>query len=156
MMLASTGHQNIPSSAVEFVRAEIAWVLAQAARPLIGVCSLAAGADQMFAEAVLIEGGELHAIVPSEGYERTFDEVQRAAYRGLLERASESETLNYREPSEEAFLAAGMRAVDICDELLAVWDGTPARGRGGTADVVAYAQQQGKPLQTIWPEGVVR
>jgi len=41
-----------------------------------------------------------------------------------------------------------MRVVDLADLLIAVWDGKPARGPGGTADVVAYAASAGKPY--VW------
>jgi hypothetical protein len=37
-----------------------------------------------------------------------------------------------------------------------VWDGQPARGYGGTADVVAYAKRTGVPYSVIWPEGATR
>ncbi|MER5913805.1 hypothetical protein ABT124_25810, partial [Streptomyces sp. NPDC001982] len=50
----------------------------------------------------------------------------------------------------------GELLVDQADELLAVWDGQPARGFGGTADVVAYAHRQGVPVRIIWPEGATR
>ncbi|HEY1620682.1 MAG TPA: hypothetical protein VGG25_23870 [Streptosporangiaceae bacterium] len=42
------------------------------------------------------------------------------------------------------------------DELWAVWDGQPARGYGGTADVVAHARSKGIPVRVIWPEGARR
>ena len=41
--------------------------------PLIGVTSLAIGADQLFADAVLQLGGELEAVIPFAEYDRTFD-----------------------------------------------------------------------------------
>jgi hypothetical protein len=37
------------------------------------------------------------------------------------------------------------------DVLMAVWDGQPARGKGGTAEVVEYARALGKPLILINP-----
>jgi hypothetical protein len=40
--------------------------------------------------------------------------------------------------------------------LVAVWDGQPSRGLEGTADVVAYANQRGVPVEVIWPEGATR
>jgi hypothetical protein len=46
--------------------------------------------------------------------------------------------------------------VGLVDELIAVWDGEPARGYGGTADVVAYAKRQGIPVRIVWPEGAAR
>ncbi|WP_198036875.1 hypothetical protein [Nocardia sp. BMG51109] len=46
--------------------------------------------------------------------------------------------------------------LDDADELFAVWDGKPARGYGGTADVVAVARQRGMPVTVIWPDGAQR
>jgi hypothetical protein len=37
-----------------------------------------------------------------------------------------------------------------------VWDGKPARGIGGTADIVSYARQKGVPVAVLWPEGAAR
>jgi hypothetical protein len=37
--------------------------------------------------------------------------------------------------------------------LLAVWDGTPSQGVGGTADVVAFAGERGVPTAVVWPPG---
>ncbi|WP_041624991.1 hypothetical protein [Stackebrandtia nassauensis] len=42
------------------------------------------------------------------------------------------------------------------DQLIAVWDGQPARGYGGTADVVDYARDHGIDVTVIWPEGAKR
>ncbi|MFJ8953478.1 hypothetical protein ACIRO1_25525 [Streptomyces sp. NPDC102381] len=53
-------------------------------------------------------------------------------------------------------MAAGKEVVDQSDVLLAVWDGKPAGGKGGTADVVAYAQRQGMDVRIIWPLGATR
>jgi hypothetical protein len=36
------------------------------------------------------------------------------------------------------------------------WDGKPARGYGGTADVVAEARNKGIPVTVIRPEGAGR
>lgn len=62
----------------------------------------------------------------------------------------------YEEPSDEAYLAAGQEVVDLTDTLLAIWDGQPARGLGGTADVVRYARSVGKRVVVIWPLGSAR
>jgi hypothetical protein len=51
--------------------------------------------------------------------------------------------------------ASELMLADV-DELFAVWDGEPARGYGGTADVVAYARQLGTPVRIIWPRGARR
>ena len=53
-------------------------------------------------------------------------------------------------------MAASNLMVDEADELYAVWDGKPARGYGGTADVVAYARGRGTPVRVVWPDGAER
>ncbi|MGD1032644.1 MAG: hypothetical protein ABSA05_16060, partial [Opitutaceae bacterium] len=50
---------------------------------------------------------------------------------------------------EDAYLDAGMETVHGADIVLAVWDGEPARGKGGTADIIAYARDLGRPLLII-------
>lgn len=119
---------------------------------------LAAGVDQMFASVVLELGGLLHVVVPSGDYESSFgDDEALASYRRLLARAANTTTLReFPGPTEEAYLAAGKTIVDRADEILAVWDGMPARGAGGTADIVHYATARGKKVTNVWPEGASR
>ena len=50
----------------------------------------------------------------------------------------------------EAYRQAGEYVVDHCDVLIAVWDGQPSRGRGGTAETVQYAQEQNRPIIRVW------
>jgi hypothetical protein len=83
-------------------------------------------------------------------------EADRDEYARLLGKADDVVRLDYPGPSEEAFFAAGKQVVDMADELIAIWDGRPARGHGGTADVVEYATGHKKKLVVIWPEGVAR
>jgi hypothetical protein len=73
-----------------------------------------------------------------------------------LEAAHSVTRLDYAEPTEEAFLAAGKSVVDNCQVLIAVWDGKPARGLGGTADIVRYARDTGKAVSIVWPDGIDR
>ena len=53
----------------------------------------------------------------------------------------------------DAYLQAGRAVVRHADILLAVWDGEPARGVGGTAEVVAEALNRGAPVVWIKPDG---
>jgi hypothetical protein len=155
--LGVTGHQTIPPGARELVVGAIRDILSEAEAPLYAVTSLAAGADQLFATEFLRTGGRLHVIVPSRNYERTFTTKEDLAlFRSLLKAAHTVTRLDYEEPSEEAFLAAGKGVVDNCETLIAVWDGKPARGLGGTADVVRYARDTGKAVSIVWPDGIGR
>lgn len=51
-----------------------------------------------------------------------------------------------------AYLRAGLQMA-ACDALIAVWDGQPARGVGGTADIVGAARHLGTPICWILPDG---
>ena len=53
-------------------------------------------------------------------------------------------------------MAASELMLDHAGQLWAVWDGQPARGYGGTADVVAAARAKGLPVRVIWPHGAHR
>ena len=100
-----TGHQDIPAAASAFIEEGVVRVLRPLRRDFTGVSSLAAGADQLFAEIVLRLGGRLHAVIPCRGYQNTFtDDGHVKAFRRLLESADLVETLEYSGPSEEAFL----------------------------------------------------
>jgi hypothetical protein len=155
--LGVTGHQTIPPGARELVVGAIRDVLHEAEAPLCAVTSLAAGADQLVATELLRTGGRLHVIVPSRNYERTFAcKEDLASFRSLLKAAHTVTRLDYPQPSEEAFLAAGRSVVDNCEMLIAVWDGKPAKGLGGTADVVRYARETGKTVSIVWPDGIGR
>jgi hypothetical protein len=121
-------------------------------QPLVGLSSLAVGADQLFATAILGQGGTLEIIVPFEEYESTFSEGHpRQDYYGLLQRASRVDVLKRHGTDEDAYFAAGKALVDRSELLVSVWDGKPASGLGGTGDVVAYALERNKRVMHINP-----
>jgi predicted nucleic acid-binding protein len=151
-----TGHRVLPPRIIDRVRDH--WSAALTADPqLRGVSCLADGADQLFAAEVLASGGALEVILPCEGYAGSLGSDDSRARFETLRRAAETViTLPYPEPSGRAYLAAGQTLVDRCDHLFAVWDGRPAHGPGGTADVVAYALARDRPVTVLWVDGVVR
>lgn len=153
--LAITGHRGLSAELEaridEMIRASVA-----EHGDVAGVSCLADGADAVFAQAVLDVGGALVAVLPASQYRETLPEEYRPVYDGLLARAAKVVQLEYVTPDPHAYMEAGKRMVDESDSLLAVWDGLPGRGPGGTADVVAYARSRGVPVTVLWPEGAVR
>ena len=148
-----TGHRDLADPTCRLVSAGIATEL-ERLRPVHGISSLAEGADQIFAERVLEAGGALTAVIPSAHYSRSFaTSAGKTAYRQLRARAEEVIELPFSSPSDDAYWAAGRRVVDLADVLLAVWDGSPSAGVGGTADVVAFASERGVPTTVLWPPG---
>ena len=92
------------------------------------------------------------AIIPFPGYERSFaDEANLLRFNGLKSRASRVEILPARQSDQEGYFAAGERIVALSNTMVAVWNGQPARGFGGTADIVQVALQTGKPTWYVNP-----
>lgn len=151
-----TGHQKLPEAAESYARKKLRNLLDKTGGPLTGLSSLAAGADQIFAQAILDYGGALRVVIPSAFYQSTLTGDDLAAYQELLSHASNITRLNFSQPSEAAYYAAGKWIVENCDELVAIWDGRPARGLGGTGDVVAYAREVGLTVHIYWPQGITR
>ncbi|MBW0286104.1 hypothetical protein ATN38_04735 [Rhodococcus sp. FH8] len=151
-----TGHQQMPEVAIDYAVSGIRDVLARAERPLVGVSSLASGADQLFARELVAAGGQLHVVVPAADYETTFSDEDAGHYRRFLAQASEVTHLEFEHSDEPAYNAAGLWVAEQCELLIAVWDGLPARGLGGTADAVAHAERLGRTVCILWPQGVRR
>lgn len=141
------------------MRSGLAAELSSAARRskrVEALSALAVGADQIFAELALDSGARLTVVSPGGDYETTFTPGELAEFRRLRKRAHDHVRLQFPVVDDEAYYAAGAYIVDRSDVVLAVWDGRPARGHGGTADVVAYARLIGTPVVVIWKPGVER
>lgn len=152
MRIGITGHQRLEEpQGWDWVKAEMSGLLAGLPEPLIGITSLAAGADSLFAELVLQYNGSLEAVIPFTGYEQKFQGHDREKYRQLFDRASRVTVLQQRRSDEESYFEAGKMVVDLAELLCAVWDGEPARGLGGTGDVVGYATQKQKDIIRLDP-----
>ena len=152
MRLGVTGHQRLADdTAWTWVRDEITRLVDAMPRPLVGLSSLAIGADQVFAGIILEHGGSLEAIVPFADYRGRFSADHRARYDALLARAARVEILRALGTDQEAYRDAGMWIVDSSDAMVAVWDGRPPVDVGGTADIVEYAQSVARPLTILNP-----
>ncbi len=134
-----------------------AGLFAKAAPVLTLVSPLADGADQMAAQAGLDRGWRLQAILPFDRktYIRDFDGHEaQARFISLIERADcVLELPGDPDDDAEAYMAAGRATIAHCDVLIAIWDGKPPRGRGGTAEVVHLAVAQGTPVIHIPADG---
>jgi len=125
------------------------------------VSGLAEGADRVAALAALALGWRLHAELPFKQarYERDFAEVGSVAeFRSLMRRAQrvtahdgEAHQTGPDDPS--AYARLGESLAKGADLIVAVWNGAPPKGPGGTADVCALALDAGKPIVWISPDG---
>ncbi|MBI3689112.1 MAG: hypothetical protein HY241_17540 [Actinobacteria bacterium] len=152
-----TGHRGLDHGTTTLVDAAIRQALRRyAGSPLVGVTCLADGADSLFGQAVLDRGGRLEVIVPAAEYRDALPAEHHDSYDRLLAQAGAVHRLDFVASTAEAHLAASLRMLAMVTELLAVWDGQPARGYGGTADVVAAARARSVPVHVLWPAGAVR
>ena len=115
------------------------------------VSPIADGADQIAAEVALELGWELQAILPFERarlsrqprQSRRPRAVRRAARAGRPACSSCRATAT---TALDAYVMTGRATVAHCDMLIAVWDGLPPRGRGGTGEVVQLALTRGTAI----------
>ena len=149
MRIGVSGHQDREGIDWEWTGEALKKALTDFCTSLEGWSSLAVGADQLFARTVLDLGGHIVTVVPGDWYEDCFDEATLSAYRDLLTRG-QSVTLGGLH-GEEAFLAAGLKVADSTELLVAIWDGKPAKGKGGTSDVVEHALRSGRRVLRIDP-----
>jgi hypothetical protein len=114
----------------------------------LAVSSAAAGADLAFARAALARRLSWEAILPlaPAAFAPDFAPAEWRQVEALLAEAETVRVIGERDSREDAYLDCGMETVNRCDLLVAVWDGGPARGRGGTAEIVAYARELRRPL----------
>jgi len=152
-----SGHRGLSAATERLVIAALeAEVGRHSAADLVGVSCLADGADALFAQIVLDAGGSLVLVIPSKTYRDALPESYLPTYDALFDRAVEVIALDHVESDPKAYMDAGLRLIEQADELVAVWDGKPGRGFGGTADVVAAAKRRGLAVTVIWPDGAMR
>lgn len=150
MRVGVTGHQTLRRTlGWRLVRSRIRSILDSVPPPVVGLSSLAIGADQMFAEEILRCDGRLDVVLPFDGYGDIVPAADRERFQGLLSEASSVVTLKPLGSREASYLRAGQYIVDHSDLVIAIWDGKAAAGIGGTADVVEYAKAKGRPIEIV-------
>jgi hypothetical protein len=152
MRVGITGHQDLGTPD------DVAWVTEQLRARVdsqtlhAGTTSLAIGADQLYASLLARYRKPFTALIPCRHYERTFTTPEHLErYHALLGQATEVIYLPFDEPSSEAFWEAGQRVVESSDSIIAVWNGLPAKGLGGTGDVVRHCLETGRAVLHINP-----
>lgn len=120
--------------------------------PLRVLSPLAQGGDQLVAARALARGADLIVPLPLplDAYRDTFTtEEALHTFDQLLTQAQQVLPLPPAGSLEEAYTACGIYILEHCDVLIALWDGLPAQGPGGTAEVVQHARAHSLPLAWI-------
>ena len=121
--------------------------------PLLRILSpLAEGADRIVAHAGLALGADLQCPFPFhiEEYCRDFtSEASRVEFQDLVAKASAVfQADGERDMDSLAYERIGRIVLEQSDFLIAIWDGEPAAGRGGTTQIIEEALEQNVPV--VW------
>jgi hypothetical protein len=123
---------------------------------LVCLSPLAEGSDRLLAKVALEQGFALICPLPfaRSEYEKDFQsDESKNEFRTLLARSSVLELDGARgEAQDRSYEAVGRYVVRNCDILIAIWDGKPSKGLGGTADIVRFAVNHGPPVWWIHPD----
>ena len=155
VIVSVTGHRFLRN--IEELLAPIDNVLAAIQvrwpdRSLTIISSLAEGGDRLVAQRAL---AKFHArlVVPlpmsEDEYSLDFEQAgSDQEFRMLLGRASEIVRFPSASDRPAAYAETGHYLLSQCDVLIALWDGLPPHGDGGTATVVSSARKMAHPL--VW------
>jgi hypothetical protein len=119
-----------------------------------GVSSAAAGGDQLFAESCLELDIPLRVLLPrpAEQFREDFDDASWQRTERIMKDAVWVEVTGGNQGRKEQFYDCGIQTVTESQLLVALWDGQPSRGAGGTQEIVYYAEKIGHPVAWIHSE----
>jgi hypothetical protein len=158
LRIGFSGHQDLGNEGTRaFVAQSLRELLvtyreqAQACnQELLLYTALAPGADQLCIATAHELAIPVEAVIPCAEYEGIFKGADAVStYHQLLARCRKIHQLPAHHCSDEAFLEAGHWIVEHADLLLLVWNGYPAGGKGGAADVASYARSMRRPFLHI-------
>ena len=123
-------------------------------RAWIVLSALAEGADQLVVERILLKQPAARLQVPlpmpEAAYLKDFIKpTGRPDFQRLHALAQQTVEMPAAPTPEEAYTLLGRYLTSHSNLLIAVWDGRPARGPGGTGDIVQMARQANLPLAWI-------
>lgn len=150
--IAVTGHCHLGDRANEVFVAQsfhtiLAFIQSNVRAKVSLFSGLALGADTLCAEAAIALGIPVEAVIAHDHLLETFPlGPARRQFERLLAQCQQVHHLPFDHSSNEAYMALGYWLVEHSDLLIAAWNGLPANGLGGTADVVAYARSIGRPV----------
>lgn len=124
---------------------------------LHGITCLAAGADQLFANAVRAVGGTFEAVVPAADYrDKVVSADNRPEFDELIGLAERVTYMPFARSGPEAYMAASEELLRRSELLFAVWDGSMAGRLGETGAVVAAARVRNLRVRVLWPANAIR
>lgn len=156
LAIGFTGHRRLSDEVKS--RAAILKLLqewkARAPGIVYGVSSAASGGDLLFAESCLQLGLPIRILLPMQKtqFQEDFDEATWERALRVMDQALSVEVTGSGESRDDRYYECGIETVLQSQLLLALWDGEPSQGLGGTENIVIYAKDQGRPV--VWIHSV--
>jgi hypothetical protein len=152
LAIGFTGHRTLDDEAncrkliFDFLKRE----KLSASGLVYGISSVAAGGDLLFAESCIELELPLCVLLPmpAEEFKKDFNATDWARAEAVLSKAASVEVTSGEQSRDECYYECGIETVQQSRLLLALWNGEPSQGLGGTEDIVSFAQQTGKPV--VW------
>jgi hypothetical protein len=138
------------SDAIEEIRKKIGDFYANEEPKLRLITCLAEGFDRITAHSALDLGYEIQCPLPfsRDEYSKDFQSSEsKTEFYLLLQKAGAVYELDFgRSVIDKQYLNAGTILLEQTDILLAFWDGSPAKGPGGTGEIVEIAKEKSIPI----------
>jgi hypothetical protein len=152
LAIGFTGHRLLPDEAksgeqiFKFLREK----KEETPGVVFGISSVAVGGDLLFAEACIQLGLPLRVLLPMpmEQFRDDFDESTWKRVEEVLRRAMSIEVTGGDQSRDARYYECGIETVLQSRVLLALWDGEPSRGLGGTEQIFSFAKVEGRPI--VW------
>lgn len=147
-----TGHRRISDpKLIERAIAEAIDQLSLNNLRLAAVTSAASGSDTLFLEELSRRSIPYFLYLPTsrERFQEDFSQQEWDRVEPHFSNALNVEVVGAEMPEDSGYLEAGLLVADEADVVVAVWNGRPAEGVGGTGDIVQYCRQLKKPLVVI-------
>jgi len=119
----------------------------------IGIGSAAIGADLIVAEACIQRGMPVRIVLPCsvDGMLAVTPAEHKSAVVRICAASDIAPSILHDNENHVDYAAVAREIASMADVLIAVWDGSPARGPGGTADVVKLSKERGTRIIKIDP-----
>lgn len=158
-----TGHRNLSPKCSEIINGELKKINENYKVETV-YSPLAEGADMVVAQFFINFNKKIKIIVPlpfdikmykksfkDKDSENKFDDLLKSSYKNyaLTNTYSLDEIQRNSAIKNELYKAVGEHVVDNSDIIIAVWNGKPSNGTGGTAEIVEYAKKKNKMILYI-------
>lgn len=159
--LPGTTYKNVFTSewSKKFIEKMTEYILVKTAKygKVRCITGMALGVDQLFAKAAMNAKAKsadviIHAAIPCYYQDSKWSFEAKEAYNKILQACDEKYIVHRGSYNSSCMQKRNMYMVDMCDELIAIWDGSS----GGTGNCVKYAGEVGRKINIMPPKSFIK